>query len=226
MCRRPPMVTYSTRLGTNRNNYPFMSHQSLNAHVIPNEPPDALLELHAASPTFQGWEEEANYREPLLNAHRGNPLIEALPPILDEREAARRLRNPIPYDLSERELPSHLRLQQLRVCTQFFVPLGRHIELEQRISATLRVGYLGRNPRTPGYLARMHILAEAAARSLPVPPIVDYQATGEGGGEASSASVAAAKTRSLERGAPTHPASHPARGIPGVIPSLTDNWSG
>lgn len=174
-----------------------MSHQSLETHVASDEISGAPLELHAASPTFQGWEEEANYREPELKAHGGNPLIEALPSILDEREAARRLRNPIPYDPSERELPSHLRLQQLRVCTQFFVPLGRHIELEQRISATLRVGYLGRNPRTRGYLARMHILAEAAARSLPVPPIVDYQATGEGG---SIIGVSGGgKTRSLER---------------------------
>lgn len=174
-----------------------MSDQSSNAPAAPAEVTDGPSELRVASPAFRGWEEEAKYREPELAAHRDNPLIEALPPILDEREAARLLRNPIPYNPAERELPSHLRLQQLRVCTQFFAPLGRHIELEQRISATLRVGYLGRNPQTPGYLARIHFLADAAARGLPPPVTVDYQATGEGG---SIIGVSGGgKTRSLER---------------------------
>lgn len=98
---------------------------------------------------------EADYQDPLLEDYRNNPLLEALPPIWDDRTVVNKLASKPIFNASERELPVHLRLHCVqRISRDFFRPLSRHLELQQSISRLIRDGYVGRNPLTPNYAFR------------------------------------------------------------------------
>lgn len=98
---------------------------------------------------------EAEYQDPLIEDYRNNPLLEALPPIWDEKTVVQKLASRPKFHASERELPVHLRLHCVqRISREFFQPLSRHLELEQSISRLIRDGYVGRNPLTPNYAFR------------------------------------------------------------------------
>ena len=91
--------------------------------------------------------EVAIYREQSVPLYAGNPLIEALPPILTQEEAARQLTYRPEYCESARMAPEHVRMHMIESATTFNQPLSIHLELEQMISRMLRTGYLGkRNP--------------------------------------------------------------------------------
>lgn len=137
-------------------------------------------ELRAPILPYCGYKVFADYQDPGVDAYRGNPLIEALPAPLSAEEAVRSLVNRIPYAEAERALPTHLRLQALKVATRFFVPLSRHVSLEQDVSAMIRTGYLGRNPVVAGYLAHLHRWAEAIRRGQP-DPVMTFRSTAESG---------------------------------------------
>jgi hypothetical protein len=91
-----------------------------------------------------GRKEEAIYRDPLVQAYAGNPLIEALPNIYSESELKKRALVLPPFDPGERELPAHLRIHCLQEGLKLFVPLARFFQLEQHISLCLRGGYAQR----------------------------------------------------------------------------------
>lgn len=98
---------------------------------------------------------EADYQDPLLEDYRNNPLLEALPPICDDKTVAKQLASNPSFHVSERELPVHLRMHCVqRISRDFFRPLSRHLELQQSISRLIRDGYVGRNPLTPNYAFR------------------------------------------------------------------------
>ncbi|GAE36818.1 ATP-binding protein [Halalkalibacter akibai] len=88
----------------------------------------------------------AVYSEQVIPHYQGNPLIEALPPILKKQEIYTKLANyPKVPDL-EKQLDSVYRFQFVRTIKDYFQPFQQHIELEQRFSASLRYGYSKRNP--------------------------------------------------------------------------------
>ncbi|AJY75323.1 ATP-binding protein [Paenibacillus beijingensis] len=98
---------------------------------------------------------EADYQDPLLEDYRNNPLLEALPPIWDDKTVVNKLASKPIFNASERDLPVHLRLHCVqRISRDFFRPLSRHLELQQSISRLIRDGYVGRNPLTPNYALR------------------------------------------------------------------------
>lgn len=98
---------------------------------------------------------EADYQDPLLEDYRGNPLLEALPPIWDDKTVVNKLASRPIFQTSERDLPVHLRLHCVqRISRDFFRPLSRHLELQSSISRLIRDGYVGRNPLTPNYAFR------------------------------------------------------------------------
>ncbi|MFC8689596.1 ATP-binding protein [Brevibacillus porteri] len=98
---------------------------------------------------------EAEYQDPLLEDYQNNPLLEALPPIWDEKTVVQKLASKPIYKSSERNLPVHLRLHCVqRISRDFFQPLSKHLELEQSLSRLIRDGYVGRNPMTPNYAIR------------------------------------------------------------------------
>lgn len=91
----------------------------------------------------------AVYRSTGIGRYRGNPLIEALPPILDLRRLREGLSEKIVFRQEDALLDGQTRVHVIsQLLDGFFQPLARHIDLEQKLSITLRQGYVGRNPAT------------------------------------------------------------------------------
>jgi hypothetical protein len=97
----------------------------------------------------------ANYLEHKVPSYRGNPLIEALPPLKSSKEVAKELKQEIEYCDSFRELDGPTREHLLLSVLQFFEPLPHHMELESKISRALRFGYTGRNPLERGFWTKI-----------------------------------------------------------------------
>ena len=97
----------------------------------------------------------AQYREQIVLDYKGNPLIEALPPIWSGFEAMRMLTIDPPYHDSERELEVHHRVHCIKRLFTYFQPLDTHIDIEQRISCAIRQGYIGKNPLSANYARRL-----------------------------------------------------------------------
>lgn len=102
-------------------------------------------------PVFRGQTEQASYQDPLIPHYRDNPLIEALPPILNVDDTIQLLAYDPGYDEQSRQSPSELRLHLIQNVVHFFEPLPVHLDLEQRFSRMIRVGYQARNPIRPDF---------------------------------------------------------------------------
>jgi hypothetical protein len=98
---------------------------------------------------------EAEYKEQLIEEYKGNPFIEALPPIYSKDEVVDKLVVYPNYNSKERMLDSHLRVHMVQRLFQCFQPLQVHLDLESRISRVIRQGYLARNPFRPEYAASL-----------------------------------------------------------------------
>ena len=101
--------------------------------------------------TGQGRHTVASYLDQEIVGYQGNPFIEALPCIMTEDEVIEAIARYPSYDESERRLPSHMRLHTIWNALQFFAPLPVHIDLEQRFSRMIRIGYQMRNPMVRGF---------------------------------------------------------------------------
>jgi hypothetical protein len=88
----------------------------------------------------------AVYREPEISDHAGNPLIEALPPILSTDQLIVRLQHFPNYDESLRRARDEVRYLLIQNAMRFFVPLDVHVDLCRRFNSLIRIGYAGRNP--------------------------------------------------------------------------------
>lgn len=94
---------------------------------------------------------QAVYIEQDVLDFKGNPLIEALPPILSPEGAYEKLSYYPLFAEHEASLPTHIRYHAIPRINQFFQPVMQHLDLEQRFSRLLRHGYVSRNPRLPDY---------------------------------------------------------------------------
>lgn len=94
----------------------------------------------------KGVSRSAIYIKSPIPSYVGNPLIEALPPILSTKNAIKKLAHYPDYDEFYRKLPSEERYQMLEDIVRFFTPLKIHIDLERRISRVIRAGLIERNP--------------------------------------------------------------------------------
>lgn len=103
---------------------------------------------------------KAQYKKQLLPEYSGNPLIEALPKILNKEEYIEAVTNYPLFNESDRSLPPEVRLQCVMRMTQYFQPLSKHIDLEQRVSRIIRYGYLSRNPLHAQYVMRFRELRQ------------------------------------------------------------------
>ena len=104
----------------------------------------------------RGRQEVAVLREQEIPEYRGNPLIEALPPIWTRAEVTEKLAHFPPYSEEQRRGPDHLRLHLIENVREFFIPQGIHLEIEIRVSCMLRRGYRQRNPLAPGHWAAIN----------------------------------------------------------------------
>jgi hypothetical protein len=90
----------------------------------------------------------AFYRDPGVEQYRGNPLIEALPPIMNTRQIKQGLTGSVKFDPSDIYADGTYRVHIIaQLLDNFFQPIAKHLELESKISIMLRQGYVGRNLR-------------------------------------------------------------------------------
>lgn len=98
----------------------------------------------------------AVYGDPGLPEYRSNPLISALPPIMDIKQVGEQLRRRPAFHDEEKNLSPGIRVHAIaRVLTDFFQPLSVHLELESKISLLIRSGYKGRNPANGDYYTHL-----------------------------------------------------------------------
>jgi len=89
---------------------------------------------------------EAEYKEQVIPDYRGNPFIESLPNLLSTQEAIEKLAFYPKFEKNERQLDNHYRIHMIDRLFQVFQPIPMTIELERKISRSIRQGYLSRNP--------------------------------------------------------------------------------
>lgn len=99
----------------------------------------------------KGRVRDAKYRQAEIPDFECNPLIEALPPLWDTEHVMKRLNRQPEFKEADRERPDKERLMLIQTALRFFVPLDVHLDLEQRISSVIRLGYLNRNPFSKEY---------------------------------------------------------------------------
>lgn len=89
---------------------------------------------------------EALYTDTGVARYRGNPLIEALPPIMDLQDLKVKLTGKVEFSPSDCFEKGHIRAHQISaLLDDFFQPLSIHKQLEEKISIMIRGGYVGRN---------------------------------------------------------------------------------
>src|SRR5207244_3471394 len=104
------------------------------------------LPIRPLSAVNRGRVVQAVYREPEIPDYAGNPLIEALPPVLTTEQAMLGLAYYPRYDEAQRSAPDHVRYHLIQNGLRFFAPLDLHLDLERRFSCLIRIGYTERNP--------------------------------------------------------------------------------
>ncbi|RAJ97083.1 AAA family ATPase [Aliidiomarina maris] len=90
----------------------------------------------------------AVYKDPGVSRYRGNPLIEALPPIMDLKALKSQLTGTVTFDPKDCFTEPHQRAHEIAsLLDDFFQPLSIHRQLEEKLSVMIRAGYVGRNPK-------------------------------------------------------------------------------
>lgn len=108
-----------------------------------------------------GRRELAEYTDTPIPRYQGNPLIEALPPILSESEISDALAYYPPFNESERALSPELRIHMIHTVLDLLVPFPDHIDLAERFSCLIRESYTARNPLAVEYWQNFRSRMEA-----------------------------------------------------------------
>lgn len=99
---------------------------------------------------------QAEYKEQIIYDYKDNPMIEALPELIDD-EAVIDMLSEYPYfNKEERNLDKIYRCHLVQRIFQYFQPLGIHLDLYNKFSIILRQGYISRNPTTLEYVQRFN----------------------------------------------------------------------
>lgn len=104
--------------------------------------------MAATKPTSPSFAVEARYTSQRIPQYRGNPLIEALQPALDEDAWLESLFCVPEFSEEQRTWSKAERLQMIAQLSSFMVPTGRHLQLAQHLDTLMRQGYVGRAPKT------------------------------------------------------------------------------
>jgi len=96
---------------------------------------------------------DAVYTPQRLPSFKGNPLIEALPPVMSEERVFQSLLRLPDFAPEQQEWSTPERIMMLLELQNFMAPTLGQIELCLSLDAMMRTGYLGRAPRTPGHAA-------------------------------------------------------------------------
>jgi hypothetical protein len=112
--------------------------------------------------------ELAEYKEQEIEEYRNNPLIEALPPIMDKLEVIDKISVYPSFSESERLLKPHLRYHIIQRLFSYFQPLSIHLDLENKISRLIRQGYIPRNPYNPSLVKNIYEQHKALSTNIDV----------------------------------------------------------
>lgn len=103
--------------------------------------------------------EMAVYKEQKISDYAGNPLIEALPPILESEDEVIDAFYSFPFiSDEEKRLSPRLKSHLLWRVKSFLQPLPAHIRLESIVSTLIRNSYKSRNPIDAQYKRKMQVL--------------------------------------------------------------------
>jgi hypothetical protein len=127
---------------------------------------DCIVCHDGASSVPFGRRELAKYTETPIPRYQGNPLIEALPPILSESQISDALAYYPPFDVGERALSPELRIHLIHTILDLLVPFPEHIDLAQRFSCLILEGYTARNPIAANYWAEFRVRTEADGEEI------------------------------------------------------------
>lgn len=109
------------------------------------------------------------YQPQLLDEYAGNPLIEALPPIMDSVTVTRGISNLPRYANTDRQLPAEIRLHMLERLRYIVLPQPRHIYIAKSLLRLVRSGYVARNPLEPKTRQHLHFIAMQGRDGIPEP---------------------------------------------------------
>ncbi len=98
------------------------------------------------------------YNQSEIADYRGNPLIEALPPILDDRGVLKKLKLTNRCPDNERQMASHLRKKLIRKISNFVEPFISYLEVFRAMEDAILEGYAGKNPFSPTTQHYLHYL--------------------------------------------------------------------
>jgi len=105
--------------------------------------------------------EIAVYKEQKISDYAGNPLIEALPPILESEDEVIDAFYNFPFiSDEEKRLSPRLKSHLLWRVKSFLQPLPAHIRLESIVSTLIRNSYKSRNPLDAQYKRKMQVLKQ------------------------------------------------------------------
>lgn len=121
---------------------------------------DKMETIHISLKYGNGNIFRAEYTDPLIAEYQGNPLIEALPHVMSEEEAADALKNVPLYNPKERILAPEVRNHCVERLFNYFEPMSIHLKLEQKLSMLVRQGYINRHPLTPEHVNRFQVTAQ------------------------------------------------------------------
>lgn len=104
--------------------------------------------------------EDAIYYEAILPEHRGNPLIEALPPKVEDDELVIKLSNYPERLVEETTLEAIERLDYLTRLKTLRQPLPLYFDVFRAIEMAIKEGYSAKNPLSPTTMNYLHYSSE------------------------------------------------------------------
>ncbi|KEK29603.1 ATP-binding protein [Shewanella xiamenensis] len=104
--------------------------------------------------------EDAIYHEAILPEHRGNPLIEALPPKVEDDELVIKLSNYPERLVEETTLEAIERLDYLTRLKTLRQPLPLYFDVFRAIEMAIKEGYSAKNPLSPTTMNYLHYSSE------------------------------------------------------------------
>lgn len=93
----------------------------------------------------------AEYKSQDIEEYRGNPFVEALPPIYSQQEVIDRLSVYPAFHKQERYLEDHKRVHFIQRLLHYFQPLPIHLRIQSSVDRLIRGGYVSRNPLSKEY---------------------------------------------------------------------------
>lgn len=101
---------------------------------------------------------EPEYEVQELVEYENNPFIEALPALFDESEVIKQFTIYPHIADDDRKKRTVARYHMIKRLKNFVQPLEIHLDIERKLSAIIRQGYLARNPYSKEFFQRLQLL--------------------------------------------------------------------